>query len=194
MSMSASATTLRTHPADEADRGARSDTAAQLAALRAIVDNLDYGIVVLDAQRNVQFVNRTFRRFWRVPDDVAESRPGFLKLMYHGRGSAAYAVAPHALGDYLARQLESIPTDHDGALNIRLNTGEVIRFHCKALADGGRLLTYGNVSELVRETEALERLAAVDGMTGLNNWRAIFFSSPSPNGRAFAATSGRWLY
>ncbi len=145
--------------------------AAQLAALRAIVHDLDYGIVVLDAQRRVQFVNRTFRKFWRVPDDVADSRPTFIKLMYHGRGNAAYAVAPHRLGDYLAKQLESIRTGHDGALNIRLNNGEVIRFRCKALPDGGRLLTYGNVSDLVREAEALERLAAIDGMTGLNNRR-----------------------
>ena len=47
----------------------------------------------------------------------------------------------------------------------------MIRFRCKALPDGGRLLTYGNVSDLVREAEALERLAAIDGMTGLNNRR-----------------------
>ena len=74
-------------------RTRRRHLAAQLAALRAIVDDLDYGIVVLDAQRRVQFVNRTFRKFWRVPDDVAESRPTFIKLMYHGRGNAAYAVS-----------------------------------------------------------------------------------------------------
>ncbi len=108
--MSAGANPLRTNPAEDADHAASADTAAQLAALRAIVHDLDYGIVVLDAQRRVQFVNRTFRRFWRVPDEVAEGRPTFIKLMYHGRGNAAYAVAPHRLGDYLAKQLESIRT------------------------------------------------------------------------------------
>jgi len=173
MTMTARAATLQNYAASHAEAAdaAPPDAAAQLVALRSIVDDLDYGIVVLDAARKVQFVNRTFRKFWRVPDEVAEGRPDFIKLMYHGRGSAAYAVAPHALGDYLARQLESIRTGRDGALNIRLNTGEVIRFHCKALPDGGRLLTYGNVSDLVRESEALERLAAIDGMTGLNNRR-----------------------
>ena len=169
--MTARANTLRTYARAMPNLRIAADVAAQLAALRSIVDDLDYGIVVLDAERNVQFVNRCFRRFWRVPDDVADSRPSFIKLMYHGRGNAAYAVAPHALGDYLARQLEAIRTGRDGALNIRLNSGEVIRFRCKALPDGGRLLTYGNVSDLVREAEALERLAAIDGMTGLNNRR-----------------------
>ena len=150
---------------------AAADFAAQLAALSTIVDDLDYGIVVLDAERRVQFVNRAFRKFWRVPDEVAESRPSFIKLMYHGRGTTPYAVAQHRLGDYLAKQMESIRTGREGPLNIRLSSGEVIRFRCKALPDGGRLLTYGNVSDLVREAEALERLATIDGMTGLNNRR-----------------------
>ncbi len=161
--------------ADHADmppeQMASADVAAQLAALSTIVDDLDYGIVVLDAERRVQFVNRAFRKFWRVPDEVAESRPSFIKLMYHGRGTTAYAVAQHRLGDYLAKQLESIRTGQEGPLNIRLSSGEVIRFRCKALPDGGRLLTYGNVSDLVHEAEALERLATIDGMTGLNNRR-----------------------
>jgi len=152
---------------------ATADAAAQFAALRAIVDNLDYGIVVVDAQRRVQFVNRAFRSFWRVPDDVADSRPTFIKLMYHGRGAAAYAVPQHQLGDYVTKQLELIRTGGERPLDIRLSSGEVIRFRCKTLADGGRILTYGNVSDLIREAESLERLAAVDAMTGLNNRRSF---------------------
>jgi len=148
-----------------------ADLAAQLAVLTAIVDDLDYGIVVLDAGQRARFVNRAFRRLWRVPDEVADSRPAFLKLMYHGRGTAAYAVAQHRLGDYVARQLRAVRGRGDGPLDIRLLNGEVVRFRCKALPDGGRLLTYGNVSDLIREAEALERLAAIDGMTGLNNRR-----------------------
>jgi len=153
---------------------APADLAAQLAALRATVDDLDYGIVVLDGERRVQFVNRAFRTFWHVPDEVAASRPTFIKLMYHGRGASAYAVPQHQLGDYVTKQLESIRTGHERPLDIRLSSGEVIRFRCKALPNGGRLLTYGNVSDLVREAEALERLAAIDGMTGLNNRRNFF--------------------
>jgi diguanylate cyclase (GGDEF)-like protein len=145
--------------------------AAQVVALRAIVDDLDYGIVVLDQERRVQFINRAFRRFWRVPDELAESRQSFVRLMYHGRGAAAYAVAHDRLGDYVARQMDLIRTGEEQPLNIELANGEVIQFRCKALPNGGRLLTYGNVSELAHQAEALERLASVDGMTGLNNRR-----------------------
>lgn len=72
--------------------------ASELAALRTIVDDLQYGVVVLDKERRAQFVNRAFRRFWRVPDELADSRQTFVKLMYHGRGIKAYAVSADKLG------------------------------------------------------------------------------------------------
>jgi diguanylate cyclase (GGDEF)-like protein len=150
---------------------ATANIKAQLTVLRTIVDDLDYGIVVLDRERRVQFINRAFRRYWRVPDDWPESRASFIKLMYHCRSASAYAVAHDRLGDYVLKQMSLIRSGEDRPLKIRLASGEVIQFRCKALPDGGRLLTYGNVSDLIRETEALERLASIDGMTGLNNRR-----------------------
>jgi len=148
------------------------DTAAiQLAAMRAIVDDLNYGIVVLDRERRVEFMNQAFRRFWRVPDRPPDGDRTFLKLMYHGRGMTAYAVSPGRLGDYVAKQLDLIRTGEERPLTIRLSSGEAIQFRCKALPNDGRLLTYGNVSELAEEAEALERLACSDGLTGLNNRR-----------------------
>jgi len=157
---------------DDDERAA--DDAAELTALRAIVDDLDYGIVVLDAARQVRFANRAFKTFWNVPEAVVAERPSFVKLMYHGRGSSAYTVAPHKLGNYVEKQLEAIRTGDEAPLNIRLSSGATIRFHCKPLPDGGRLLTYGNVSDLVRQAEALELLATTDPMTGLANRRQFF--------------------
>ncbi len=150
---------------------ATANMKAQLTVLRAIVDDLDYGIVVLDRERRVQFINRAFRRYWRVPDDWPKSRATFINLMYHCRSASAYAVSHDRLGDYVLKQMSLIRSGEDRPLKIRLASGEVIQFRCKALPDGGRLLTYGNVSDLIRETEALERLASIDGMTGLNNRR-----------------------
>ena len=159
----------RDHCDTSSDKAA--DAAAELEALRAIVDDLQYGVVVLDKDRRARFVNRAFRRFWRVPDELADSRQTFVKLMYHGRGIKTYAVSADKLGEYIAKQLELIRAGDDRPLNIRLANGEVVQFRCKTLPNGGRLLTYGNVSELADQAEALERLACVDGLTGLNNRR-----------------------
>ena len=143
----------------------------ELSALRAIIDDLDYGVVILDSGRRAQFINRAFRQFWRISDELAESRPLFLKLMYHHRGSEAYAVSHERLGDDVAKQLAMIRSASDQPFNIHLRDGKILQVRCKVLPHGGRLLTYSNVSELVRETEAIERVAYLDGLTGLNNWR-----------------------
>lgn len=156
---------------EQAAGATSSDMAAQISALRAIVDDLDYGIVLLDQERRARFVNRAFRRLWRIPDGLAESAPTFIKLMYHGRGSEAYAVSHDRLGDYVAGQLALIRTGEEVPLMIALRNGEVLQFRCKALPNGGRLLTYDKVSELVHDAEALEQLACLDGLTGLNNRR-----------------------
>jgi diguanylate cyclase (GGDEF)-like protein len=148
-----------------------ADSLPHVSALQAIVDDLNFGIVVLDPDRRVQFANRAFRRFWRVPDEMIESRPTFIKLMYHDRGMEAYAVSHELLGDYVAKQLAMIRVGEEGPLNLQLRNGDVLQFRCKALPDGGRLLTYGNVSELVHQAEVLEQLACVDALTGLNNRR-----------------------
>src|SRR5262249_56403485 len=55
-----------------------------LVALRGALDQTKVGIVLLDRELCVQFVNSAFRRIWRVPDSLAESRPPFVRLMYHG--------------------------------------------------------------------------------------------------------------
>ena len=137
----------------------------------AIVDELNVGILLLDQEHRVQLINRAFRRFWRVPETMVTSELTFARLMYHGRGVKAYAVPHDRLGEYVAKQMSLIRTGEEGPLQIRFADGAVIQFRCKALPNGGRLLTYGNVSELAQQADALERLACVDGMTGLNNRR-----------------------
>jgi diguanylate cyclase (GGDEF)-like protein len=144
---------------------------AEASTMRAILDDLTVGIVLLDNDYRVQFVNRAFRQVWRIPDALADSRPSFVDLLYQGRGTKASSVSHRLLGYYSAMQMDLIRTGEEQPLQIRLSNGDGIQFRCKALADGGRLLTYGNVSELTRQADALERLATTDAMTGVHNRR-----------------------
>jgi diguanylate cyclase (GGDEF)-like protein len=144
--------------------------AADLADMRAIIDDLNVGIVLLDRESRVLFANRAFCEFWRISDALAESRLPFVRLMYQGRGATASVVSHYLLAASLAKQMQLIQSGEERPLHIRLGN-EVIQFRCKALPNGGRLLTYGNVSELAHQTDELERLACFDGMTGLHNRR-----------------------
>jgi diguanylate cyclase (GGDEF)-like protein len=156
----------------ESSLGAETgEMAAQLDALRAIVDDLSVGIVLLDQERRARFINRAFRRVWRITDALADSQPTFSALLYQGRGRTASNLSHHLLGEYVTKQMDMIQTGEERPLHIRLSNGDVIQFRCKALPNGGRLLTYGNVSELARQADAMERLASIDAMTGVNNRR-----------------------
>jgi diguanylate cyclase (GGDEF)-like protein len=53
----------------------------------------------------------------------------------------------------------------------RLADGRTIRVHCSVTASGGRMLTYCDVTDLIRNAEMLEKLATTDSMTGLLNRR-----------------------
>jgi diguanylate cyclase (GGDEF)-like protein len=154
------------------DRDVRiADMAEELAALRAIVEVLNVGIVVLDKDGRVTFMNRAFRYFWRVPADMVRSNLTFVELMRNGRGMKAYAIGHERVEEYLLKKMDLIRSGEDRPLQIRLGNGAVIQFRCKRLSNGGHLLSYGNVSELAREADALERLACLDGLTGSNNRR-----------------------
>ncbi len=95
---------------------------ATSARLSAALDWVDIGIVLLDAETRTEFINRAFRDYFAVPDEIADARPPFIALIH-----------------------------------IKLRNGEVLRFVCTALPDGGRMLSYTPVTDLVRHTDAPSR-------------------------------------
>ena len=56
----------------------------ELATLRAALDEVRFGVVLLDHELRAQFINRAFRKMWRLPDAKADAKPAFVALMYHG--------------------------------------------------------------------------------------------------------------
>jgi len=136
----------------------------ELLGLRAALDDVKVGVVLLDAELRAQFINRAFRRMWRLPDAKADSRPEFVALMYHGR-DIAYEVPEAELDAYVAERLAHVKSGHAAPRDLRLANGEVLRFQCTPLPSGGRVLTYTPVTDIVRHSDELEVLrAALDNV------------------------------
>jgi hypothetical protein len=51
-------------------------------------------------------------------------------------------------------------------INLNLSDGQVLRFSCTALPDGGRMLSYTPVTELVRHTDDPARAEHFRAMRG----------------------------
>jgi PAS domain-containing protein len=121
--------------------------------LSAALDQVDIGIVLLDCDTRAEFINRAFRHYFSLPDEKADSRPPFIALMYHGRDTGAYEMREEELSAFIAKRTEMIRVGDSKPININLRDGQVLRFSCTALPDGGRMLSYIPVTDLVRHTD-----------------------------------------
>jgi PAS domain-containing protein len=121
--------------------------------LSAALNQVDIGIVLLDAETRAEFINRAFRSYFSLPDAKADSNPPFIALMYHGRDTRAHALPEDELNAYVARRMEMVRAGDSTPLNIQLADGKVLRFSCTVLPDGGRMLSYTPVTDLIRHAD-----------------------------------------
>jgi PAS domain-containing protein len=121
--------------------------------LSAALDQVDIGIVLLDSDTRAEFINRAFRDYFSLPDQKADSKPPFIALMYHGRDTGAFELPEEELSAFIARRTEMMRSGDSTPINIKLRDGQVLRFSCTALPDGGRMLSYTPVTDLVRHTD-----------------------------------------
>lgn len=121
--------------------------------LSAALDQVDIGIVLLDADTRAEFINRAFRDYFSLSDEQADSKPPFIALMYHGRDTGAYELPEDELSLFIAQRTEMMRAGDSTPININLADGQVLRFSCTALPDGGRMLSYTPVTDLVRHTD-----------------------------------------
>jgi len=145
--------------------------ADELAMLRAATDSIEQGVILLDAELNVQFMNKAVRRLWRVSDEQAESRPPYAELLGETRATGAYAVEGLELDALISLRIAHARAGWSKPMDLRAADGRVIRSRCAVLPNGGRMLTFGDVTDLVQHADELEALARIDPLTGIPNRR-----------------------
>jgi PAS domain-containing protein len=118
--------------------------------LSAALDQVDIGIVLLDSDTRAEFINRAFRHYFSLSDEQADSKPPFIALMYHGRDTGAFELPEEELSAFIARRTDMMRSGDSTPININLRDGQVLRFSCTALPDGGRMLSYTPITDLVR--------------------------------------------
>ena len=121
--------------------------------LSAALDQVDIGIVLLDSDTRAEFINRAFRDYFSLSDEKADSKPPLIALMYHGRDTRAFELPEDELSAFIAMRTEMMRAGDSTPINIDLADGRVLRFSCTALPDGGRMLSYTPVTDLVRHTD-----------------------------------------
>lgn len=142
--------------------------------LRGALNEIDIGIVLLDKDLRPQFVNRAFMQMWHLTDVPAVAKLDFEGLMRLVVSRQSSPMPPAKFNEFIKKRTMLIRAGVEDPRDVRIDSGQVIRVTCKPLPDGGRMLVYADVTDLVEQAEKLKELATVDGMTGLFNRRHFF--------------------
>jgi signal transduction histidine kinase len=128
---------------------------AVLAELQEVLDAIDYGVLLMDADLNVRMRNGAYRKIWNISEDF--HKPGERKtlLEYYQNARALYEVPDEDWEDMLEKRLQAIREGRTDPPENRLTDGKILKRECVSLSNGGRMLTYFDITELKRAQDAL---------------------------------------
>ena len=152
--------------------------ARTLGEFNAVIDTIDYGVLIMDPQLKARTANRAYRDMWGIPEELIDSEPSVRELMEYNRHNTIYDISLENFDSYIDVREEAIRTGAIAPMELRRSDGKVYTFQCVILPDGGRMLTYFDITSLKRTeeklTETLEKVKALanhDPLTGLPNLR-----------------------
>jgi signal transduction histidine kinase len=126
--------------------------------LHAVLDTIDYGILFMDPELRGKLINRAFRKMWDISDEfIREIRPTMRDLVTHVWGKNLYDVPADQFEEYVEKRVEAVRKGTASRTEMRLRDGRVIQFQTRTLPDGGRLLTYFDITDLKRSEETATR-------------------------------------
>jgi diguanylate cyclase (GGDEF)-like protein len=146
-------------------------TSDELVVLRNALDNVPEGVVLLDADLNAQYVNRKMKALWGVTDEQVATRPSYASLIANAPNANDRGLPPDELTAFFAGRVAAVRAAESTIKDLKTPNGRHLRAHCTVLHNNGRMLTYCDITDIVSNSEQLERLATTCSMTGLYNRR-----------------------
>jgi diguanylate cyclase (GGDEF)-like protein len=126
------------------------------------LDCVDIGIVLLDRDMGVRFVNDRLIELFELPLYLLARRPHYRDLVIHSGTTGKLAIPPERLHEFIEERVQAVQSGSMEPVRLDLANGLSLRFSCKTCSDGGRILSYAEISaELQREAQdAKEQVAA----------------------------------
>jgi PAS domain S-box-containing protein len=130
----------------------RADDAlkAALEEFNAVLDSIDYGVLFMGPDLRARIINRAFGEIWGISQEFIDQRPTMRELIEYNRDTGVYDVEPEDWDDWLDNRIEQIRQGDIPPGEFRRADGKVLSYQCVALPDGGRMLTYFDITELKR--------------------------------------------
>ncbi|MCU0839358.1 MAG: PAS-domain containing protein, partial [Rhodospirillales bacterium] len=133
------------------------DKEALLAEFNTVMDTIEYGVMFLGPDLHIRLTNRAFGEMWRFPPEVLVEHPSFRSLMEYCAAQGMYAVPEDDIEAYLESRYQAVKRGDIAPVDLRLSDGRVFEYQCTNLPDGGRMVTYFDITAYRRTEAALKQ-------------------------------------
>jgi PAS domain S-box-containing protein len=122
--------------------------------LNAVLDAIDYGVLFMGPDLRAKIINRAFRRMWGISDEfIRKTRPTMSDLINYNRHNNLYDVPPAEFDNYISKRVEAVRSGTTSLGEMRRLDDRIIQYQILVLPDGGRMLTYFDITDLKRSEE-----------------------------------------
>lgn len=137
---------------------AKAVTDNALNELKIVLESIEYGVLFLDRDLHIRLSNQAYRSIWNIPEEFYTDHPSLIKDMEYTREQSHYDIAPELWDSYVETRIKAIRSGAIDSQEQVLADGRVIKNGCIALPDGGRMLTYFDITDM-KEAEHTLRAA-----------------------------------
>ena len=119
-----------------------------LREFNAVLETIDYGVLFMDADLRAKICNRAYRNMWGIPEGLISANATLADLINYNRNSGLYEATGAEFDSYVAARVEAVRQGEVPATEAQRADGRILRYQALALADGERMLTYLDTTEL----------------------------------------------
>ena len=137
--------------------------------LEATLENMSQGIMKVDADRKVAFINRQAIELLGLPDRFIKRHVAHADMLAFQWARGEFGVHGEALDPRVREKIKSRDIHDIGVYQRTRPNGVVLEISTVALPDGGVIRTYTDVTERKRNEDQIAHLLRHDDLTGLAN-------------------------
>lgn len=136
------------------------DREAQLSAalqeFNAVLDTIKYGVLFMGPDLRARIINRAFGELWGISQEFIDRSPSMQELIEYNRDTGVYDIAAEDWDDWVVSRVDAVRKGDIPATVVARADGKMLQYQVISLPDGGRMLTYFDITELKqRENELI---------------------------------------
>jgi len=125
--------------------------------LDAVIDAIDYGILLLDPDARVRSANIAYRQMWEIPESSLQQMQPLVTVMKDCLARGGYHLVGVDIEDCIRKCIEQTADGPLAPVELARSDGSVFQYQCLALPDGGKILTCRDLTDQKQaEKEFLE--------------------------------------